>query len=134
MILALTPGSTVIVCSTISPSDAERLDALAQKHGLSLVDAPISGGPTKAAAGDLSVMASGSDAALSSALPVLQAMAKETKKLHLIRELYRREYMLILFQLVALALGASSSSSTTSLLEYTFVQPPRLRLWPKRRR
>ena len=134
MILALKPGSTVIVCSTIGPSDAERLDALAQKHGLSLVDAPISGGPTKAAAGDLSVMASGSHAALSSALPVLQAMAKEPKKLHLIRELYRREYMLIPFQLVVLALGASSSSSTTSLLEYTSVQRPKLRLWPKRRR
>ncbi|ORX34751.1 NAD binding domain of 6-phosphogluconate dehydrogenase-domain-containing protein [Kockovaella imperatae] len=81
---SLRADSTIIVCSTIAPSDAVRLDGIARKHNVSVVDAPISGGPTKAAAGDLTIMASGTDEALVKALPVLQAMAKNSSKLHLI--------------------------------------------------
>ncbi len=60
----------VMMCSTISPADAE---ALAQ--GRRLLDAPISGGPARARAGTLSVMAAGDDAVHDACRPVLEAMA-----------------------------------------------------------
>jgi putative dehydrogenase len=67
------PELVVMMCSTISPTDTEAvargLDPIA------FVDAPISGGPARAHAGTLSVMASGSDDALDRCKPVLEAMS-----------------------------------------------------------
>ena len=60
----------IMMCSTIAPSDTEAI-----AEGLPLLDAPISGGPARARAGTLSVMASGSDALLAACEPVLDAMA-----------------------------------------------------------
>ncbi|KAB7950391.1 oxidoreductase, partial [Klebsiella pneumoniae] len=40
-----------------------------------MLDAPVSGGAVKAAAGDMTVMASGSDAAFARLAPVLDAVA-----------------------------------------------------------
>ncbi|KAK8845549.1 hypothetical protein IAR55_006264 [Kwoniella newhampshirensis] len=74
---ALPEGSTVILCSTIAPADAVKLQGLLDKQqkGLQLVDAPISGGPSRSATGDLTIMASGSNEALSKASIVLQALS-----------------------------------------------------------
>lgn len=55
----LAPGSIVIACATVSPEFAEALGARLQQMGLQFIDAPISGGAAKAAAGQMSVMASG---------------------------------------------------------------------------
>ena len=63
----------VMMCSTIAPADTE--DIARRLGGIALVDAPISGGPARAHAGTLSVMASGSDAAFDRCKPVLEAMA-----------------------------------------------------------
>ena len=63
----------VMMCSTIAPSDTEQI---AQRLGeIPMLDAPISGGPARAHAGTLSVMASGSEAAFTVCAPVLDAMA-----------------------------------------------------------
>ena len=69
----LSPESTVMMCSTIAPSDAEAL-AL-ELAGVPMLDAPISGGPARAHAGTLSVMAAGTDAAFAACDAVLGAMA-----------------------------------------------------------
>ena len=67
------PNLVVMMCSTIAPSDTE---AIARQLGaIPLVDAPISGGPARAHAGTLSVMAAGADAAIERCKPVLEAMA-----------------------------------------------------------
>ncbi len=71
----LTAGTVVMSCATITPSLAQNLEARCAELGLLYLDAPISGGSLKAASGDLSIMASGSDAAFSAAKDVLDATA-----------------------------------------------------------
>jgi len=46
----------VIDCSTISPTVAMALNSAAKTHGITYVDAPVSGGVTGAAAGTLTFM------------------------------------------------------------------------------
>jgi 3-hydroxyisobutyrate dehydrogenase-like beta-hydroxyacid dehydrogenase len=41
------------------------------------VDSPVSGGPVRAKLGDLTMMASGDDASLEKAMPLLNAMGSE---------------------------------------------------------
>ncbi|WVQ80864.1 hypothetical protein IAT38_002971 [Cryptococcus sp. DSM 104549] len=77
---SLANNTPVILCSTISPTAAfdisERLAALPSSP--QLVDAPISGGPTRARAGNLSIMASGPLPALSSSHSILSALSTQT--------------------------------------------------------
>jgi len=63
----------VMMCSTIAPSDSE--DIARRLGDIPMLDAPISGGPARAHAGTLSVMASGSEATFTHCAPVLEAMA-----------------------------------------------------------
>ena len=56
---ALSPGATVVLCSTVSPSDVREIADRLESFGVGLVDAPVSGGSVGAEAGTLTVMASG---------------------------------------------------------------------------
>lgn len=72
----LQEGAVVLVMATVGPGPvrawAERLAPL----GVSLVDAPVSGGVARAADGDLLMMVSGSTDALVATQPLLDAMAR----------------------------------------------------------
>ena len=68
------PGHLVISCVTMSAADAKRLAARCRASGLVFIDAPVSGGVAGAAAGSLSIMASGPDDALEACAPVFAAM------------------------------------------------------------
>ncbi|MCP5157527.1 MAG: NAD(P)-dependent oxidoreductase [Ectothiorhodospiraceae bacterium] len=68
------PGTPVALCSTIGPDDATRLAARIAAAGACPIDAPISGGPARAASGELSLMLAGDDADLARAEPVLAAL------------------------------------------------------------
>ena len=70
-------GSTVIVCATVPPDFARSMEARCAEHAVHYLDAPISGGSVKAAAGKLSIMASGTPEAFAGARQVLDA-ASET--------------------------------------------------------
>ncbi len=72
---AMAPDGVIISCATMAPDDARRFAAKAEALGLHYLDAPISGGAAKAAAGQLTVMASGTAQAFVKARPVLNAMA-----------------------------------------------------------
>ena len=72
----LAPGALVIDCSTIAPASAQKVAAAAQAFGLSMIDAPVSGGVAGATAGTLTFIVGGEAAALERARPVLQAMGK----------------------------------------------------------
>src|SRR5690348_8798164 len=74
---ALPVGATVLVMSTIAPAEARELAAHAAERGLGFVDAPVSGGPTRAATGDLSIAISGDPAAVARCQPVLDALGKQ---------------------------------------------------------
>ncbi len=72
----LKPGGVVLACATVPPDFARDMEARCAAHGVLYLDAPISGGAAKAASGQLSVMASGSDKAFVAAKPVLDAAAE----------------------------------------------------------
>jgi 3-hydroxyisobutyrate dehydrogenase len=65
----------VLIHSTIAPADAARLAHAIQARRALAIDAPISGGPARALAGQLSIMAAGSVAALDRAKPLFAALA-----------------------------------------------------------
>ncbi len=71
----LKPGAVVLACATVPPEFARRMQERCAEHGVHYLDAPISGGAAKAAKGQLSVMASGTDVAFAAAKPVLDAIA-----------------------------------------------------------
>jgi len=68
-------GAVVLACATVPPDFARDMEARCAALGVLYLDAPISGGAAKAAAGKLSVMASGTEAAFAAAQPVLVATA-----------------------------------------------------------
>jgi L-threonate 2-dehydrogenase len=49
-------GHTVLLCPTIAPHDVERFAAQLSQHGIQTIDAPVSGGPARAADGSMSLM------------------------------------------------------------------------------
>ena len=72
----LRKGAVVLACATVPPEFARRMEARCRDFGVHYLDAPISGGSKKAAAGALSVMAAGSPEAFAAARPVLDATAE----------------------------------------------------------
>ena len=73
---SLAAGSIVVVMATVGleavVSAADRLAA----RGVAVVDAPVSGGTARAAAGDLLIMVSGPEEPVARAQPVLSALAR----------------------------------------------------------
>jgi 3-hydroxyisobutyrate dehydrogenase len=72
---AMKRGGMIISSATMAPDDARKLAAKAEALGLLYLDAPISGGAAKAAIGQLTVMASGTQETFKRARPVLDAIA-----------------------------------------------------------
>ena len=66
----------VIDCSTIAPATARKVAEAAAKHGLAMIDAPVSGGTAGAAAGTLTFIVGGEATALERARPILANMGK----------------------------------------------------------
>ncbi|MCG6931189.1 MAG: NAD(P)-dependent oxidoreductase [Desulfofustis sp.] len=71
----LRPGTAVMVSATMAADDISDIGARLGNRRLIVLDAPVSGGAAKADAGDMTVMAAGSDDAFSSLAPVLEAVA-----------------------------------------------------------
>ncbi|RXQ99726.1 3-hydroxyisobutyrate dehydrogenase [Pseudoxanthomonas composti] len=69
-------GALVIDCSTIAPATARKVAEAASARGLSMLDAPVSGGTAGAQAGTLTFIVGGEAATLEHAREVLQAMGK----------------------------------------------------------
>lgn len=72
----LKPGAVVMSCATVPPDFARDMEARCNATGVHYLDAPISGGSVKAAAGKLSVMAAGTADAFAAARPILDATAE----------------------------------------------------------
>jgi 3-hydroxyisobutyrate dehydrogenase len=72
---ALRTGGTVLLTSTIGPEPAAGLALRLAEAGIAMVDAPISGGPARAAAGDLLIVVGAAEPALRSVRPVLDRLA-----------------------------------------------------------
>lgn len=70
-----------MVSSTISSADAQEIAAALTALNLNMLDAPVSGGAVKAAQGEMTVMASGSEAAFTRLKPVLDAVASNVYRI-----------------------------------------------------
>ena len=78
---SLAPGSVVIACATVAPEFAEALGARLAAMGLRFIDAPISGGAAKAAAGEISVMAAGAPDAFDACAGIFDAICARLYRL-----------------------------------------------------
>jgi 3-hydroxyisobutyrate dehydrogenase len=74
---AAAQGTILIESSTVSPAWIAELAGQAAQRGVEFLDAPVTGSKMQAAAGQLSFLVGGSERALATATPVLQAMSKE---------------------------------------------------------
>lgn len=71
----MAPGGAIAIHSTVRPETCERLARVAGEAGVSVIDAPVSGGGSAAAEGTLLVMAGGDDATVTRFRPVLETFA-----------------------------------------------------------
>ena len=74
---AAAEGAILIESSTVSPEWIAELAGMAAQQGAELLDAPVTGSRMQAEAGQLSFLVGGSEAALKTAMPALEAMGKE---------------------------------------------------------
>lgn len=74
---SIAKSALIIDCSTIDVESAKLAHALAGKHGVLSVDAPVSGGTGGARGATLTFMCGGEDKAFAAAKPVLEKMGKK---------------------------------------------------------
>jgi len=79
---AMAEGSVIIEMSTHSPDAARQLATEAAVKGISYLDAPVSGGPSGAAAGTLAIWVGGSAEGFERAWPVLEVLGATAKIRH----------------------------------------------------
>ena len=78
---AMKKGAVFVDHTTASATIARELAGLAEKSGFGFVDAPVSGGEQGAKNGQLTIMCGGSEADYAKAEPVMQAYAKQCRRL-----------------------------------------------------
>jgi 3-hydroxyisobutyrate dehydrogenase-like beta-hydroxyacid dehydrogenase len=71
----LAAGTLVALLSTIDPDQARRIGAELAESGAELLDTPVSGGPVAARAGELTIMAGGSEEAFKRGKPLLDLLS-----------------------------------------------------------
>jgi 3-hydroxyisobutyrate dehydrogenase len=69
-------STLVIDCSTIAPSSAQKVSAAAHERGITMLDAPVSGGVGGAVGGTLTFIVGGTSEGLARAQPLLEAMGE----------------------------------------------------------
>ena len=74
LLARLEPGTLVIDMGSSIPESTQRLAALAADRGIYYVDAPVSGGISKAATGELTMLVGGEQACIDQATPFLEAV------------------------------------------------------------
>ncbi|MBU2962178.1 3-hydroxyisobutyrate dehydrogenase [Citreicella sp. C3M06] len=77
VIPAMGSGAVLLDCSTVDVQSAREVAEQAQAAGLGALDAPVSGGIGGAAAGTLTFMVGGGDAAFATARPLFEIMGQK---------------------------------------------------------
>jgi 3-hydroxyisobutyrate dehydrogenase len=77
----LRQGSVFVMCSTVDPNWSIALEARLEALGLLYLDAPISGGAARAAAGEITMMTAGKPAAYAKIGSALDGMAAKVYRL-----------------------------------------------------
>ncbi|MDF1728529.1 MAG: NAD(P)-dependent oxidoreductase [Sulfitobacter sp.] len=81
IVAAQRKGAVVLSCATVPPDFAREMEGRCAEQGVLYLDAPISGGAAKAAAGQLTIMASGTSEAFAAAKPILDTIAERVFEL-----------------------------------------------------
>ncbi len=68
------PGQLWLVMSTVGPQAVREQGAVLERHGLRVVDAPVTGGVARARTGELVIFAAGAPDDIAAARPVLDAL------------------------------------------------------------
>ena len=74
---AVRPGHAVILCPTISPHDVEEFARRLAERGIATIDAPMSGGPTRARDGTMSLMVACDDAVFEQQRDLLEMLSSK---------------------------------------------------------
>ncbi|MFV0428582.1 MAG: NAD(P)-dependent oxidoreductase [Arachnia sp.] len=74
LVATMTPGSTLIVMSTVGPEPVREVAAAAQQRGIGVLDVPVTGGVARAVTGSLTLFASGPSADIEANRAVLETM------------------------------------------------------------
>lgn len=72
----LSSGSTLIIASTLSPSEVEEVEEMARGKGVGVIDSPVSGGQERAQDGSLTLMVGADRKVFAENEEVLKAMGK----------------------------------------------------------
>ncbi|UVH60537.1 NAD(P)-dependent oxidoreductase [Variovorax paradoxus] len=75
LVAGLSAGKIIVDQTSGDPAETRRLAAELRALGVSMVDAPVSGGPSGAAAGTIAIMTGGAPAAVARVRPVLAAIS-----------------------------------------------------------
>ncbi|OCJ07247.1 3-hydroxyisobutyrate dehydrogenase [Rhizobium sp. AC27/96] len=75
------PGTVFLLCSTMAPSATTDIAERLETAGMLVIDAPVSGGHVRALAGEITVMASGSQEAFDRASAALDAISAKVFRL-----------------------------------------------------
>ena len=75
LLAAMKPGSVLVIHSTVHPETCRQLGETAAAHGVSVLDAPVSGGGPAVEAKSLLVMVGGNEADLAKARPAFETYA-----------------------------------------------------------
>ena len=78
---AMQRGAVFVMCSTVDPKFSIALESRLEAAGLLYLDAPISGGAAKAAAGEITMMTAGKPAAYAKCEAFLEKMAAKVYRL-----------------------------------------------------
>ena len=78
---AMRPGGVILIHSTAHPDLCRRLADQGAAIGVTVLDAPVSGGPVRAAAGEMAVMVGGPRDAYDRAAPILRTFASAVERL-----------------------------------------------------
>ena len=72
-------GAVIVDLSTNDPATAQEMSRVAAQRGLSYIDAPVSGGPSRALTGELTTMVGGDEAAVDKVRTLLSGIAAQVE-------------------------------------------------------
>lgn len=78
MLASIQPGTIILDTSTSEPATSQAMSALGDVHGFAFVDGPVSGGPTAANAGTMTMLLGGSTTAIAQLRPILDILTGKT--------------------------------------------------------
>lgn len=81
ILAGLQAGGVIIDLTTLAPGEAKRLCKLAAESGVTMLDAPVSGGVAGAEAGTLTLFVGGEEATFQKMMPVFEAIGKTIRLL-----------------------------------------------------